>query len=420
MSVPLRQQFDVALYILKQKLKGNKRYPLVLMLEPLFRCNLSCPGCGKIDYPSEILNQRLSVTDCLAAANECGAPIVSIPGGEPLVHRDMPAIVEGLIAQKRHIYLCTNALLLEKKIDEYKPSPYLTLSIHLDGSNDDHNRSVNRDGVYAIAERAIKLALSKGFRVNINSTLFNNASPERMADFFDHMMTLGLHGVMLSPGYAYERAADQQHFLNRTATKNLFREIFRIGRARRKQGLPKWRFTQSSLFLDYLCGNQTYECTPWGTPTYNIFGWQKPCYLIGEGFVKTFKELMETTPWDQYGTGRYEKCADCMVHCGYEPTAAQDALQNPLKSLIVALRGPRTEGPMAPELDTTNQRPAEYVFSQHVQETMDAIAAGKAHTITDDGSTTPDEGCCDGHGGGKGHGDGHGACCCGCGCDGKR
>jgi len=394
MSVPLRQQFDVAFYILKQKLKGNKRFPLVLMLEPLFRCNLSCPGCGKVDYPPEILNQRLSVSDCLRAAEECGAPIVSIPGGEPLVHRDMPAIVTGLIAQKRHVYLCTNALLLEKKINDYKPSPYLTFSIHLDGGREDHDRSVNRAGVYDIAENAIKLALSRGFRVNINSTLFNNASPERMADFFDHMMAIGLHGVMLSPGYAYERAADQQHFLNRATTKNLFRDLFRIGRARRKQGSSKWRFTQSSLFLDYLCGNQTYDCTPWGVPCYNIFGWQRPCYLIGEGYANTFKELMEETPWEQYGTGRYEKCADCMVHCGYEPSAAADALAHPLKSLWVALHGPRTEGPFAPDPDASRQRPAAYVFSEHVQKKLDAIAAGKD----------------------IGYAEGGDACCCGCGC----
>ena len=405
MSVPVRQAIDVALYMLKQKLKGNKRYPLVLMLEPLFRCNLACPGCGKIDYPAEILNQRLSVEDCLHAANECGAPIVSIPGGEPLVHRDMPKIVEGLIAQKRYVYLCTNALLLDKKMDEYKPSPYFTWQVHLDGGREDHDRSVNRAGVYDIAERAIKNALARGFNVNINSTLFNNADPVRMADFFDHMMAVGINAMTISPGYAYERAADQQHFLNRNTTKNLFREIFKIGRARQKQGSPKWRFSQSSLFLDFLAGNQTYECSPWGTPCYSIFGWQKPCYLIGEGFVKTYKELMETTPWDKYGTGRYEKCADCMVHCGYEPTAAEDAIRNPLKSLIVALRGPRTEGPFAPELDTSKQRPVEYVFSKHVEETMDAIKCGKARSITD--SSAPDEadegcsgsccGCCGGH-----------------------
>ncbi|MDX9690341.1 MAG: adenosyl-hopene transferase HpnH [Alphaproteobacteria bacterium] len=398
MSVPLRQQFDIALYIFKQKIKGNKRYPLVLMLEPLFRCNLACPGCGKIDYPAELLNQRLSVEDCLNAANECGAPVVSLPGGEPLIHREMPQIVRGLIKQKRYVYLCTNALLLEKKLDEYEPSPYLTLSVHLDGGREDHDRSVNKEGVYDIAERAIKKAIEKGFRVNINSTLFNNADPKRQADFFDHMMDIGLNAIMLSPGYAYERAADQQHFLNRQTTKNLFRDIFKLGKERQKQGKTKWRFSQSSLFLDFLCGNQTYECTPWGTPTYNIFGWQRPCYLLGEGFAKSYKELMETTEWDQYGTGRYEKCADCMVHCGYEPTAAEDALAHPFKLMLTSLRGPRTDGPFAPDLDTTNQRPAEYVFSKHVEEALEEIKAGKARTLsgTNDDADMHEPGACGG------------------------
>jgi hopanoid biosynthesis associated radical SAM protein HpnH len=402
-SVPLRQQFDIAFYILKQKLKGNKRYPLVLMLEPLFRCNLACTGCGKIDYPPEILNQRLTVEDSLRAVEECGAPIVSIPGGEPLIHRDMPRLVAELVARKKYVYLCTNALLLEKKIDQYKPSPYLTWSIHLDGGREDHDRSVNKPGVYDIAERAIKLAIAKGFRVNINSTLFNTASPERTAAFFDHMMEIGVNAMMVSPGYAYERAVDQEHFLNRTTTRNLFRELFRLGKARVKQDKPKWRFSQSSLFLDFLAGNQTYECTPWGTPCYSIFGWQRPCYLIGEGYAKTFKELMDTTDWEKYGIGRYEKCADCMVHCGYEPTAAEDALHHPLKSMLVALRGPRTEGPFAPELDMSHQRPADYVFSQHVQQALDAINAGKSHTFTDKDSDPGEEkptmccGACGGH-----------------------
>jgi hopanoid biosynthesis associated radical SAM protein HpnH len=397
-SVPLRQQFDIALYMLKQKLNGNKRYPLVLMLEPLFRCNLACTGCGKIDYPPEILNQRLSVEDCLKAVEECGAPVVSIPGGEPLVHKDMPRLVAELVARKKYVYLCTNALLLEKKIDQYKPSPYLTLSVHLDGGREDHDRSVNKPGVYDIAEKAIRLALRKGFRVNINSTLYNNADPGRQAAFFDHMMDIGIDAIMVSPGYAYERAADQDHFLNRTTTKNLFRELFRLGKERVIQGKTKWRFSQSSLFMDFLAGNQTYECTPWGTPCYNVFGWQRPCYLIGEGFVPTFKELMETTEWDKYGTGKYEKCADCMVHCGYEPTAAADALNHPLKALRTAMRGPKVTGPFAPELDTSKQRPAEYVFSRHVQDALDAIHAGKARTITDSGENEEDSstgcGCC--------------------------
>jgi hopanoid biosynthesis associated radical SAM protein HpnH len=379
MSVPLRQQFDVGLYMLKQKLSGNKRYPLVLMLEPLFRCNLACAGCGKIDYPDEILNQRLSVEECLEAVDECGAPIVSIPGGEPLLHREMPEIVRGIIARKKYVYLCTNALLMDKKMDQYEPSPYFTWSVHLDGDKGDHDRSVCQDGVYEKAEAAIKKAIARGFRVNINATLFNNASPLRMADFFDHMMNIGLNAVTVSPGYAYERAPDQGHFLTREATKNMFREIFRLGKERVKEGKAKWRFSQSSLYMNFLAGNETYECTPWGNPTRNVFGWQRPCYLLGEGFAKSFKELMETTVWERYGTGKYEKCADCMVHCGYEPTAANDALRHPLKALVTALRGPKTEGAMARDTDLSSQRPAEYVFSRHVQDALDKIHAEKIH-----------------------------------------
>jgi len=379
MSVPLRQQFDIALYIIKQKLKGNKHYPLVLMLEPLFRCNLACAGCGKIDYPDEILNQRLSLEECLQAADECGAPVVSIPGGEPLLHKEMPQIVKGLIARKKYVTMCTNALLLAKKMDQYTPSPYFNFSVHLDGDMGDHDRSVCQDGVYIKAEAAIKMALERGFRVNINCTLFNNAVPERIANFFDHMMEIGLHDITVSPGYAYERAPDQEHFLTRETTNNLFRDIFRMGKERVKAGKPKWRFSQSGLFMDFLAGNQTYECTPWGLPTRNVFGWQRPCYLLGEGFAKTYKELMETTEWEKYGTGKYEKCADCMVHCGYEPTAANDAFGNPLKALVLAIKGIKTEGTFAKRIDLSKQRPAEYVFSTHVAEAVAKLHAGKAN-----------------------------------------
>ncbi|MFA5040407.1 MAG: adenosyl-hopene transferase HpnH [Bdellovibrionales bacterium] len=377
MSVPLRQQFDVALYMIKQKLRGNKRYPLVLMLEPLFRCNLSCPGCGKVDYPDEILNLRLSVDECVNAALECGAPIVSIPGGEPLLHREIGEIVKRLIEKKKYVTLCTNAQILEKKIHLFSPSPYFNFSIHLDGDREDHDRSVSLEGAYDRAESAIKLALSKGFRVTINCTLYNTAVPKRTAAFFDHMMALGLDDITVSPGYAYERAADQQHFLNREATKNMFRELFRIGKEGVLAGKPKWRFSQSALFMDFLAGNQTYSCTPWGIPSYSVFGWQRPCYLIGEGYAKTYRELMDSTDWDKYGSGRYEKCANCMVHCGYEPTAAEDAFSHPLKALKVALCGIKTNGPMARELDFTKQRPAENVFSRHVEDTLARIHATK-------------------------------------------
>lgn len=364
MAVPLLQQIRVGSYIMKQRLKRNERYPLVLMLEPLFRCNLACPGCGKIDYPKAILDKRLSIEDCIQAVEECGAPMVSIPGGEPLIHRDMPKIVAELVKRKRFVYLCTNALLLEKRLHEFTPSVYLTFSIHLDGLEEEHDKAVDQQGVFQRAVKAIRAAKDRGFRVSVNCTLFNNAVPERVAEFLDYVRDLGIEGVTISPGYAYERAPDQAHFLNRQTTKNLFRDLFRLGKQRAKD--KKWKLTQSSLFLDFLAGNQTYHCTPWSNPTRNVFGWQRPCYLLNEGYAQSFKELMETTDWPSYGTGNYEKCADCMVHCGYEGTAVTDTVKRPWKALKVALRGIRTEGPMAPEITMDKQRPAEFVFDRLV------------------------------------------------------
>lgn len=375
MGIPFFQAAKVGGYVVKQHLLGRKRYPLVLMMEPLFRCNLACAGCGKIDYPDEILNQRVPVDAALKAIEECGAPVVVLAGGEPLLHKELPEIVEGAIARDKFVTVCTNALLLEKKIDLYKPSPYFNWSVHLDGDQEMHDKSVCQKGVYERAVAAIKLAKERGFRVNINTTFFNDAEPERCARFFDEMKRLGIGGITVSPGYAYERAPDQQHFLNRSRTKQLFRDIFKLGRGGRD-----WPFFQSALFLDFLAGNQTYHCTPWGNPTYTVFGWQRPCYLLGEGYTKTFKELMETTDWDRYGTGNYEKCADCMVHSGFEATAVVDAIKHPLKMLDVTLKGIRTEGPMAPEIDLSRQRPAEFVFSRHVEQKMSEIKTGKSTT----------------------------------------
>ncbi|KGR95591.1 adenosyl-hopene transferase HpnH [Burkholderia pseudomallei] len=373
MSIPLLQQVRVGAYIMRQHLSGNKRYPLALMLEPLFRCNLACNGCGKIDYPDPILNQRLSVEECLQAVDECGAPVVSIAGGEPLLHKEMPEIVKGIMKRKKFVYLCTNALLMEKKMDDYAPSPYFVWSVHLDGDREMHDHSVSQEGVYDKAVAAIREAKRRGFRVNINCTLFNDALPERVAKFFDTLGPIGVDGITVSPGYAYERAPDQQHFLNRDKTKNLFREVFKRGK-----GGKRWSFSQSSLFLDFLAGNQTYKCTPWGNPARTVFGWQKPCYLVGEGYVKTFKELMESTDWDNYGVGNYEKCADCMVHCGFEATAVMDTIAHPLKALKVSMSGIRTEGAFAPDIPIDNQRPAEYVFSRHVEIKLEEIQrAGK-------------------------------------------
>ena len=373
MAVPLNQALRVGAYVLKQHLTGRKRYPLVLMLEPLFRCNLACAGCGKIDYPAPILNQRLSVAECLEAVDECGAPVVVIAGGEPLLHKEIDQVVEATIARKKFVIVCTNALLLEKKMHLFKPGPYFTWSVHLDGAKAEHDASVCQDGVYDRAVAAIAAAKKAGFRVIINATLFDNAVPEKVAGFFDDVMGMGVDGISVSPGYAYERAPDQQHFLNRRKTKELFRGIFaRQGKGSWKK---KWAFNQSSMFLDFLAGNQNFHCTPWGNPTRTYFGWQRPCYLLGEGYAKSFKELMETTDWDRYGTGNYEKCADCMVHSGFEATAVAETVRRPWRALAQVVRGIRTEGEMAPEIPLDRQRPAEYVFSRHVEQAMTRIAA---------------------------------------------
>ena len=370
MGLPIQAVSRIGAYIAKQHFSGVKRYPLVLMLEPLFRCNLACAGCGKIDYPDDILNQRLSYDQCMEAIDDCGAPVVSIAGGEPLLHRDMPKIVQGFLARKKFVILCTNALLITKKIDQYKPDPMFTWSIHLDGDKAMHDKSVCLDGVYETAIAAIKLAKSKGFRVSINCTLFDNAVPERVAAFLDEMKEIGLDGTTISPGYAYERAPDQDSFLNRTKTKQLFRDIFALG-----DNGKKWSFTQSTMFLDFLAGNQAYHCTPWGNPTRTVFGWQRPCYLVGEGYAKTFKELMDDTAWDDYGVGNYEKCQDCMVHSGFEASAVTDTMKHPLKAALVSLRGVKTTGPMAKDVSLDNQRPADFVFSGHVDKMLAEIKA---------------------------------------------
>jgi len=307
--------WTVTSYVLKQKIKGRKRYPLVLMLEPLFRCNLACAGCGKIQYPAHILKKDLSPEECFKAVEECGAPMVSIPGGEPLMHPRIKEIVEGLVARKKYIYLCTNALLLKEKIGLFTPSKYLTFSVHVDGQREHHDFSVCREGGYDAAIEGVKEAVKRGFRVTTNTTLFDGADPNSVRSFFDEMMALGIEGMMLSPGYSYDKAPDQKHFLGRARTRRLFRSIL----ANRK---PEWRFNLSPLFLEFLMGKRDYPCTPWGMPTYNIFGWQKPCYLLQDGYAETFQELLATTEWSNYGTeSGNPKCANCMVHSGYEASA---------------------------------------------------------------------------------------------------
>jgi hopanoid biosynthesis associated radical SAM protein HpnH len=317
MSVPLSQMWTVATYVLRQRLRGRTQYPLVLMLEPLFRCNLACAGCGKIQYPAHVLKRHLTVEQCLAAVEECGAPMVSIPGGEPLMYPEIGRLVKELVARKKYVYLCTNAILLEEKLAAgvLEPSKYLSLSVHMDGLREDHDEAVCREGVFDTAERAIRDALRRGFRVTTNTTLFDGVDPARVRTFFDAMMDLGVEGMMVSPGYSYSKAPDQEHFLRRQRAHALFRGIL-------EHADRRWKFNQSPLFLQFLMGKQDFECTPWGNPTYNLFGWQRPCYLLQEGYASTFQELMETTPWERYGRASgNDKCRDCMVHCGYEPTA---------------------------------------------------------------------------------------------------
>jgi hopanoid biosynthesis associated radical SAM protein HpnH len=317
MGVPVSQMWAVASYVLRQKLKGRKRYPLVLMLEPLYRCNLACAGCGKIQYPGHVLKKEMSVEDALRAADECGAPMVSIPGGEPLMHSEIEKIVAGLVARKKYVYLCTNALLLKEKLEAglFQPTKFLTFSVHMDGDEDAHDFAVCREGTYRRAEEAIRLAVKMGFRVTTNTTLFQHADIERTRGFFDRMMALGVEGMTISPGYSYQKAPDQEQFLSRSKTYTLFQALLRKAK-------KSWRFNQSPLFLEFLMGKRHFECTPWGNPAYSMFGWQKPCYLMQEGYAKSFQELLETTKWEKYGRASGNpKCQQCMVHCGYEPSA---------------------------------------------------------------------------------------------------
>jgi len=318
MAVPISQMWTVASYILGQKLRRNKHYPLVLMLEPLFRCNLACAGCGKIQYPAHILKRQLTPEQCLAAAEECGAPMVSIPGGEPLLHPQIREIVERLVARKKYVYLCTNALLLKEKLEAgwFKPSKFLTFSVHMDGQEEHHDFAVCREGTYTVAVEAVRMAVQRGFRVTTNTTLFDGADPNSVRQFFDEMMSLGVEGMMVSPGYAYPKAPDQKTFMReRKKTTDFFKMLLSN---RKKQ----WKFNQGPMFLEFLMGKREFECSPWGMPTFNIFGWQKPCYLLQDGYADSYRELIDSTDWSKYGraSGNHA-CQQCMVHCGYETTA---------------------------------------------------------------------------------------------------
>ena len=320
-------------YLARQRLTGRKRYPLIVELEPLFQCNLACEGCGKIQHPVHELRRRMPVEQAVAAVEECGAPMVSIAGGEPLIHPEIDKIVDELIKRKKYVYLCTNALLMERKLHLFKPGPYFSWAVHLDGLQERHDASVAREGVFDKAVSAIKAAKAAGFRVTTNTTFFTHDTPETVRSVLDFLNDeLEVDDMMISPAYAYAKAPDQEHFLGVRQTRELFSKAFADGRRK------KWRLNHSPLFLDFLEGKVDYECTPWGIPSYSLFGWQRPCYLMGDGYTKTYKELLETTDWDKYGRGKDPRCDNCMAHCGYEPTAVV-ATASSLKQSLRAMVG---------------------------------------------------------------------------------
>jgi hopanoid biosynthesis associated radical SAM protein HpnH len=333
MPVPFRQSVRMGAYLARQRLARREKFPLLVELEPLFQCNLACAGCGKIQHPEHVLRRRMSVEQAVGAIEESGAPMVSIAGGEPLIHPEIHEIAGELVARKRFVYLCTNAILMERKLDRFEPSPYFAWAVHLDGLRERHDESVCRDGVFDKAVAAIHAAKARGFRVTTNTTFFTHDSPEtvrRVLDFLND--ELEVDEMMISPAYAYEKAPDQDHFLGVKQTRALFRAAFAGGRRKR------WRLNHSPLFLDFLEGKVDFGCTAWGIPSYSLFGWQRPCYLMADGYAETYKELIETTDWDRYGRGRDPRCDNCMAHCGYEPTAVL-ATTRSLKESVRALAG---------------------------------------------------------------------------------
>ncbi|MDA8318125.1 MAG: adenosyl-hopene transferase HpnH [Actinomycetota bacterium] len=331
MPIPLKQNLKIGSHLLRQRLKGRKYYPLIVEIEPLFTCNLSCPGCGKIQHPTEILRKRLSVDDVVHAVEESGTPMVSIAGGEPLLHPQISEIVQALVERKVYVYLCTNAVLLKRRLDKFTPSEYFSFVVHMDGLRERHDAAVDREGVFDTAVEAIQEAKRWGFRVTTNSTFFNTDSPKTVRDLLDFLNDeLEVDAMMISPAYAYEKAPDQEHFLGVEQTTKLFREAF-AGKRR------KWRLNHSPLFLDFLEGKRDFQCTAWGIPSYSVLGWQRPCYLMSDGYVSSYKELVETTDWSKYGRGRDPRCANCMAHCGYEPSAviaSMGSLRESLRALV--------------------------------------------------------------------------------------
>jgi len=327
----LRLSLKLGWYLFKQRLQGRKYFPLTMILEPLEACNLTCSGCGRIREYEPILDRRLTVEECLRAVEECDAPVVSIAGGEPLMHPHIGDIVAAIIRQKRFLYLCTNALLYKQAMKVINPSPYFSFVVHLDGLRETHDIAVEREGVYDVAIEAIQEFRQAGFRVCTNTTLYSGTGPEEYHELFAMLNDMGVEGMMVSPGFQYKEVAHHDIFLQREEAGSFFRRIF----AGCRDGI---RFYNNPLYLDFLQGQRQYQCSQWTTPTYTPAGWRKPCYLLADGHAQTFKELMKTTEWEAYGWGRDPRCDTCMMHCGYEGSAILEAMHKPTTFLELAGR----------------------------------------------------------------------------------
>jgi hopanoid biosynthesis associated radical SAM protein HpnH len=333
MAMPLRQSLRLGGYLLKQKLLRRDKFPLLVELEPLFACNLKCAGCGKIAQPASLLKQRMPVEQAVGAIEESGAPMVSIAGGEPLMHPQIDEIVRQLLDRNKIVFLCTNALLLPKHIHKFTPHRNFAWMVHIDGLRERHDESVSKVGGFDGAVAAIKQAQAAGFRVLTNTTFFTQDTPQDVIEVRDYLNDeLKVDNMQISPGYAYEKAPDQEHWLGVEQTRELFKKAFADGRRRR------WRLNHSPVFLDFLEGKRDLRCTAWGIPSYSLLGWQRPCYLLDDGYASTYQELIEETDWEAFGRGRDPRCANCMAHCGYEPTAVI-ATMGSLKETIRAAVG---------------------------------------------------------------------------------
>lgn len=335
MRFPLSLTSSMAGYIVKKKLARERRFPLVLMLEPLHACNLTCTGCGRIREYSQTIKEKLSVAECLAAVDECGAPIVSICGGEPLIYPDIGPLVRGILKRRKHIYLCTNGMFIKKRLHEFRPTSRMFFNVHLDGLEQTHDLAVEREGVFKAAVEGIKAAKAAGFLVCTNTTIYKETDLAEVDALFAFLTKLGVDGFLLAPAYGYTAV----HQTNPEGAAEIFmtRDDIRAKFKEAEKLLAKYRMMSSPIYLEFLSGKRELTCTAWGNPTRNVKGWKGPCYLITDEHHETFEGLMDDTPWENYGRGQDPRCEHCLMHCGYEATAAlgvNSQLGDSLKMLL--------------------------------------------------------------------------------------